>query len=46
MDENLKSDLNVRVPIRLAQRIQMAIQKHQIQLPQNLDPIQEMQLID
>jgi hypothetical protein len=46
MGENLKSDLNLRVPIRVAQRMQSAIMKHRPTLPKHLDSIQEMQLMD
>lgn len=45
MGQNLKSDLNLRVPIRVAQRMRDHIMKHR-NLPEGLNPMQEMQLID
>lgn len=45
MGLDLKSDLNLRVPIRVSQRLQETILRHD-DLPQKLDPIQEMQLLN
>ncbi|KAG7337738.1 bestrophin, RFP-TM, chloride channel [Nitzschia inconspicua] len=45
MGHNLKSDLNLRLPIRVAQYLRNTIMTHQ-SLPQPLHPMQEMQLMD
>lgn len=45
MGLDLKSDLNLRVPLRVSQRLQEKIMDHD-SLPKNLDPIQEMQILD
>lgn len=45
LGHNLKSDLNLRVPIRASQRLQRAIMKHR-RLSTPLTEMQEMQLMD
>jgi hypothetical protein len=44
MGQNMKSDLNLRVPIRVVQRLRDEVMKH-TNLPENLNPMQEMQLL-
>jgi predicted membrane chloride channel (bestrophin family) len=44
MGQNMKSDLNLRVPIHVAQRLRDDVMKHTT-LPESLNPMQEMQLM-
>jgi predicted membrane chloride channel (bestrophin family) len=46
MGQNLKSDLNLRVPIRVAQHTRNIIMKHQTLSRDPLNPMQEMRLLD